>query len=234
LKLHALSRHQVKAISFDLDDTLWPIAPVIRAAEQALQDWFAREHPQVSARFDLAGMRAVREEVAAEMPHLAHDLSAIRLRSIERLLVLGGSDSNMASRGFEAFYAARNRVELFPGALLGLERLAGHFRLFSLTNGNADLKQVGLAQHFELSFSARSMGFAKPDPRGFRAVAEAAGLKPEQVLHVGDHPEQDVSGALAAGMQAVWLNREASPWPGEGPEPVSVRCVASLAALLLA
>lgn len=226
-------RGQIRAICFDLDDTLWPIWPAIVAAETALQQWFATEHPVVSARFDLTQMRAVRDAVALELPHLAHDFSAIRLYSIERLLQLGGSDPAAAHEGFEVFYAARNAVALYPDTTDALTRLRSRFRLYTLTNGNADLQRMGLDHWFAQSFSARTLGFAKPDPRGFAAVAAAAGLEPQQLLHVGDHPEQDVLGARAAGVQTVWLNRSGESWPLSVPAPNSVSCLLTLAAQLL-
>jgi FMN hydrolase / 5-amino-6-(5-phospho-D-ribitylamino)uracil phosphatase len=226
-------RSQIRAICFDLDDTLWPIWPAIVAAETALQQWFAVEHPAVSERFDLTQMRAVRDAVALELPHLAHDFSAIRLHSIERLLALGGADPARAHAGFEVFYAARNAVALYDDTASALARLRQRFALYTLTNGNADLQRMGLDHWFAQSFSARALGFAKPDPRGFAAVTAAAGLQPQQLLHVGDHPEQDVMGAINAGVQAVWLNRTDEPWPLTAPAPRSVKCLETLADLLL-
>jgi putative hydrolase of the HAD superfamily len=49
------------------------------------------------------------------------------------------------------------------------------------------------------------------------------------VLHVGDDPLADVVGAERAGMQSVWLNREAREWPAEWPLPT--RIVTTLAEL---
>jgi putative hydrolase of the HAD superfamily len=53
---------------------------------------------------------------------------------------------------------------------------------------------------------------AKPDPRIFHAAAQAAGVAPEAVLHVGDDPLLDVVAAVSAGMQAVWVNRAGQGW----------------------
>jgi putative hydrolase of the HAD superfamily len=53
---------------------------------------------------------------------------------------------------------------------------------------------------------------AKPDLRIFLAGAAAAGVSPHEVLHVGDDSHADGVGALAAGMQVAWLNREGHEW----------------------
>jgi FMN hydrolase / 5-amino-6-(5-phospho-D-ribitylamino)uracil phosphatase len=221
----------IRAISFDLDDTLWPIWPAIEAAERALIDWFALKHPAVTARFDLAEMRAVRDEVVAANAALGHDLSAIRRLSIECLLERAGADPAAAHEGFALFYAARNRVTLFPDVLPALRQLSARYSLLTLTNGNADLDAIGLAPWFEHQLNARALGVAKPDPRAFAALSACTGLAPAQILHVGDHGEQDVEGARRAGLPSVWINRGGQVWSGS-PAPIAVRDLRELDALL--
>ena len=88
-----------------------------------------------------------------------------------------------------------------------LQRLAARYPLLSLSNGNADLQRVGLADLFSGSISAREVGCAKPDPRIFEAACRLLNLEPAQVLHVGDDFELDVRGARAAGMATAWVRR---------------------------
>ena len=61
----------VHAITLDLDDTIWPIGPVIGRAETALGAWLRENAPRTAERWPLAAMRALRDEVAAEHPQLA-------------------------------------------------------------------------------------------------------------------------------------------------------------------
>jgi putative hydrolase of the HAD superfamily len=86
------------------------------------------------------------------------------------------------------------------------------YPVVALSNGNADVHRVGIGHHFHASVSAKSMGVAKPDLRVFLAGAEAAGVAPHEVLHIGDDAHADCVGALAAGMQVAWLNREGHDW----------------------
>jgi putative hydrolase of the HAD superfamily len=86
------------------------------------------------------------------------------------------------------------------------------YPVVALSNGNADVHRVGIGQHFHASVSAQSLGVAKPDLRIFVAGAAAAGVLPHEVLHIGDDAHADCVGALAAGMQVVWLNREGHEW----------------------
>ena len=203
----------IKAVCLDLDDTLWPVAPAIEAAERAMFDWLARRCPRITERHDVDSMRRVRDRVAEGFPHSRHDLSFLRMESIRTLAREAGYPEAIAGGAFEAFYAARNRVELFGDVHAGLRRLRGRFRLMSLSNGNADLDVIGLASLFECSIGAREAGAAKPDPRIFEALLERAGLRPEEVLYVGDDPHADVEGARRAGLHAVWIDRFGRPWP---------------------
>ncbi|HEY6545129.1 MAG TPA: HAD family hydrolase, partial [Dokdonella sp.] len=77
-------RARILAVSLDLDDTLWPIAPAIDAAERALDDWLRTHHPGVAETWSIAALRTLREQVALEHPHLAHDYGAQRRLTIAR------------------------------------------------------------------------------------------------------------------------------------------------------
>lgn len=198
----------IQAITFDLDDTLWPVAPVIAAAEQAVHDWFAERLPPVAARFDVEGLRQLRMEVANRHPDKAHDLSAMRRLSLREACRRSGVDEAHAEPAFQAFFRARNRVTLYPEAAPTLARLAEHRPLVALTNGNADLRLTGLHQWFRFSVSAIQAGAAKPDPQMFHHAAERLDLPAHRILHVGDDPDRDVAGARAAGYRAVLLDRD--------------------------
>ena len=79
---------KIKAISLDLDDTLWPILPTIERAEKMLHDWMVDHAPMAAALFSSpAALREIRDHMATNRPELKHDLSAVRrLNQITRLL----------------------------------------------------------------------------------------------------------------------------------------------------
>jgi putative hydrolase of the HAD superfamily len=206
----------VRALTLDLDDTLWPIDPVIRQAEQAAQDWLARHAPATAARHDIAAMRAWRAEIARRHPELAHDLSQLRRLSIAQALQAAGDDPALAEPAFEVFFAARQRVVFYDEVPAALDRLAARYPLLAVSNGNAELVATGLSRWFVGSVSARDAGVAKPDPRIFAQACERLGLAAAQVLHVGDHLEMDVAGARGAGLHTAWVRRE-----GAGGAPAS-------------
>lgn len=221
---------RIRAITLDLDDTLWPVWPTIERAEQVLQDWLRERAPAAHALCERPGARAqLRAQALAALPGRTHDLSAVRLESIRLALAQAGEDETLAPPAFEVFFAERHRVDLFGDALPALEFLSQRCPLIALTNGNADVGRVGIGRYFSASVSAREVGFAKPDARMFQRAAEVAGVPAGAVLHIGDDPEHDGQGALAAGMQMAWINRSGKAW--DRPQWTPHLAVAGLDAL---
>lgn len=223
----------VRAVCLDLDDTLWPVEPAITRAEVAMMDWLARHCPRVLERHDAAGIRLLRAEVAAENPGRLHDLTFLRHATLERAIAGAGYAASMADGAFAAFFEARNRVELFDDVLPALERLAARYRLLALSNGNADLAVIGIAERFEFAVSAREAGAAKPHPGIFEWMLRRASLAPREVVYVGDDPMADIEGARRAGLHAVWVDRLCREWPATlAPPAHRVSGLEELVALL--
>lgn len=223
----------IRLITVDLDDTLWPCLPVIQRAEQLLFDWLSEQVPRITAQHDIDSLRAHRLAVARQNTHLAHDLTELRRLSLAILLSQFGYTEDLAEPACELFRRARNRVEPYPEVRPTLQRLQPHASLISVTNGNAQVEQTPLAGSFDHSLSAAEVGAAKPDPALFRAAISYAGVSPGQALHVGDDPELDVLAARRIGMLVVWVNREQRPWPTElGEAPVTLFDISGLPDLL--
>lgn len=199
-----------KAILFDLDDTLWPIAPVIAEAELTLQAWLAEHVPQVARQFSIEQMRLHRKELASARPELHVDLGALRRASLEAVFAHAGEDPAHVDGAMRHFFAARNAVTPYDDVLPGLLKLKHQVLLGTISNGNADLEVIGLAHHFGVSLAAADFGKAKPDPSIFLAACKGLGVAPQDAVYVGDDLKLDVEGAQRAGLRAVWLNRTGS------------------------
>ncbi|MBB1473574.1 HAD family hydrolase [Luteimonas sp. MC1782] len=214
----------VRAITLDLDDTLWPFAPIGVRIEHALDDWMRVHCPATAAMFPVAAMRALREQMHARHPQLAHDMSALRRLTIEHALRESGADLALVDPAYEVFFAARNEVEFYPEARDALARMSARVPVVALSNGNADLGRIGIRHHFAGSVSAQEHGAAKPDASIFLAACAHVGVAPAEVLHVGDHPEADVAGAARAGLRSCWINRRGAdgrlaPWRHRSATP---------------
>jgi putative hydrolase of the HAD superfamily len=208
-----LDTTKIRAISLDLDDTLWPVWPTIARAEIQMQGYLRSQAPLTAALMAEPLQRSqLRDTVIQAQAASAHDMSALRLGMIELALQRCGESPALAPEAFAVFYAARQQVDLYAECAGALARLAGRFPLLALTNGNADVHLVGIGHWFVGSVGAHTVGLPKPHKAIFDAAASALGCKPEEVLHVGDDALLDVLAALDAGMQSVWVNRQGASW----------------------
>ena len=205
--------HPVRAVAFDLDNTLWDVGPVLERAELRLHAWLSEHCPRIPERVSREQMRAARESLARDEPHNAHDFTYLRVAALARHARECGYDEEVALRAFEVFFAARNDLDLFPDVRPALERLQSRYPLATLSNGNADLARIGLAEFFVLSLNARQIGVGKPHPHCFERLAHDLRLEPHDILYVGDDPVLDVEAARAAGLKTAWVNRFAQQWP---------------------
>ncbi len=224
----------IQVISFDLDDTLWAVQPVIQQANLALYRWLDTNAPLFSAHYQLQDFDRLRDEVLGQQPQIAHSVTAIRLAVLRHGLTQSGYGVEDAERlthaAFEIFIAARNRVDFFQHAQQMLTELSAHYRLIALSNGNADIHRVGLGDRFEFALNADQVGQAKPHPLMFEQMLQRAEVAPEQVIHVGDHPEHDILGAQSCGLHTLWVNLAQIPWPA-GPAPdLEAHCLGEVVA----
>lgn len=101
----------------------------------------------------------------------------------------------------------------YPDAIPCLRALheAG-FRLAVVSNWDRTLHGIlhhtGLHGYFEFALASLEEGVEKPDPRVFRIALDRLGLAPKEAVHVGDHPVDDVQGAISAGIRPIHLDRE--------------------------
>ncbi|MFZ6655556.1 HAD family hydrolase [Undibacterium sp. TJN19] len=197
----------IKAVLLDLDDTLWPVAPVIRHAEAMLQQWMHAHVPVVAQNYTIEKMREYRNALVPTDPRFQYDLWALRMALLEKIFAEHGEDRSKAELAMAVFADARNKVSLYEDVLPSLEALAQKLTLGTVSNGFADLQAIGLASHFKVSIAAYRFGCGKPDPRIFLAACEALEMEPQHVLYVGDDLLLDVQGAQKAGLRGGWMNR---------------------------
>jgi len=222
----------VSVITFDLDNTLWDVEPVLLRAERAQQDWLLQHRPGAAEAFDHVALFEFKKSVWKRHPHLAHHVSQMRIQMLYELQLAAGYGEADALSGAEAAFAVflreRQRVELYAEALEVLERLAQRYTLGALTNGNADIYKTDAAEYFDFAFLAEDIGASKPHPDMFHAALRQAGVPAEQVVHVGDDPDHDVRGAREVGMRTVWVNLKGADWPGGEPADAEVNDLQSL------
>jgi len=203
----------IVAITFDLDDTLWPCAPAIEAAEQAYFNWIENKFPEITSAHNLSDMIAMRRSLLTTEPELKNDVTELRRRAtVDLMQPYGASDTDM-QEAMRVCIDARQKISFYDEVLSSLQELSFHYRLGSITNGNADLTAIGVGHLFDCELAATMQMPAKPASDMFLHACEVLGTQPERVLHVGDHPDNDVAAARSAGCRTAWINRTGEQYP---------------------
>jgi len=117
----------------------------------------------------------------------------------------------LAAELFERF-AHADAWEVFADAAAVLPALrAAGLRLGVVSNFDGRLPRLlaacALAKNFEAVVYSEEVGVEKPHPAIFEELLERLALPAGDVLHVGDSRRDDVEGARAVGMEALWLTR---------------------------
>jgi len=211
----------INAVLFDLDGTLYE-------NNEELEDW-ARERAQEL----LQPIQA--EELIRNLPQiLAHLESRTSAgsraeSSADRSLFLRGLIPGLTAPAIEfiteMYESWLQHVQLTPDAselLDALDSAAVPYGVVTNAPRSQRIKtfSLGLDARSDCIFISGEFGVNKPDPSIFQAAATCLGVPCGQILFVGDSPENDITGAHSAGMQAAWL-RHGRLWPEEhaGQEP---------------
>lgn len=103
-------------------------------------------------------------------------------------------------------------VSLFPDSVEVIKTLRRNGYLLGIvSNGPSELQNMkmdtaGIRDLFDIVIVSGDYGVHKPNRALFDIAAEKIGVKNEECLFVGDHPVNDIKGALGADMKAVWMN----------------------------
>ena len=224
----------IQLITFDLDDTLWRVDGVIRRAEQEMRTWLAPRVPEYST-VDTDTLQSIRRAVAVENPSIVHDLSKLReaiLRAtISHLGYPQARAAELAAGAFDVFLEWRHAVDLYDDAVPTLDQLAPSHTLAALTNGNANFQRAGLGRWFSFGYCSADVNASKPDPAMFVKALSRAGVAPQNAVHIGDNPVDDVEGAGRVGMRTIWLSRDDDSTPSDAAT-ATVRSLRDIPAII--
>lgn len=213
----------LKLITFDLDNTLWPVAQVIERAERASVNYLQQRFPEHASALSLEALIQLRLNLAKNRSNYWKNLTQLRIDMLKQALSqlnISANDVNQtAQTAFDAFYEERNKVTYFDDVIDTLTQLKERYILGAISNGNADIHKVGLGDYFAFHLCAEKVGEAKPHPLIFNTALNLANVKANQALHVGDHPTEDIDGARQAGMQTIWANLLNDVWPEDLAKP---------------
>lgn len=201
----------IKLLTFDLDNTLWDIDPVIIEAEKAMRQWIEEHVPEAIAHLENEQLRQTYQQVVEQHPEVAHHPTNFRKKLLYKVFTNASLAHDhaheMSEQAFFVFYKGRNQITLYHQAEDILASLSQRFPMIALTNGNANLKLIGIDRFFKAHFSAETEGKPKPHKAMFERALKHCNLSAHEAIHIGDHPREDIAAAADLGFQTIWFNQ---------------------------
>lgn len=203
---------KLKAVFFDLDDTLYTSFQAgDRRAYECLEAWAQQTFGEAGRGFDAAFL-AARKQLAAEQPDMPpiHDRVLFAQRALENM----GLNPIPHARKAAAIYwdAVFSQMTVRPGAPEFLDELRGRgIKVAVVTNMLADIQmeklvRLGLAERVDFLVTSEEAGIDKPQRAIFDLAMRKCGVQPDEALMVGDNFAHDIGGAHGADISGIWLN----------------------------
>lgn len=202
----------IRAVLWDIDDTIFDYASADRIG---MREHLGREGLPVgygSVEEALDAWRAITALHWARCAAGETDFAGQRRDRVREFLAraMGDAEADEWFARHAAHYEAA--WALFPDVLPVLDLLARDYRHAVLSNSSVHnqhrkLTVLGVRDRFEALVCAVELGISKPRPGAFLAACEALALDPHEVAYVGDEPDIDAAGAVAAGLTGIWLDR---------------------------
>ena len=201
----------IKAVLFDLDNTLYDFSTVHRQALAALAE-YGESRFDVPARRFLIAYQEADKQLKRELPHVAacHN----RIIICQRMLELLGLPSIVTPLElYETYWGTLLRImKPRDGAIELLNRLhRRHVQTAIVTDMTAHpqhqkIAALGFAGVLDAMVTSEEAGVEKPNPKIFLDCLHKLQIKPQEALYIGDSFERDIIGAHAAGLLPFWLN----------------------------
>lgn len=224
-----------KAIFIDIDDTLLDYIPCCReafdAAMNSLSGIAGLSAERSVSNNGLSGIAGPSGEdglfqtffeisgrLFSEAKHGLHTIAEVMELYPKEFIATIGYPESAVDPFKHAFRAAWGKTHtLMPEARETLEALrAKGYRLFAASNSFAHLQrsrleQAGILSFFEDTYISMDIGYDKPDIRFYQEALRRCGLRPHEVLMVGDSMTTDILGAQNAGLGVIFFNRRNEP-----------------------
>jgi len=207
--------HRIRAVTFDLWNTLIEVVSYTEARVNALHEAAARAGftGAVEAAAEAFRGSAAWYQREWRMRHVQVDSGARLDYMLGELGVeLAPADRAALAEEFEDVFL-RSPPPLKPGAFEAVTLLSPRYKLgvisdTGITPGRAMRRYFedrGLMNHFTSLVFSDETGLCKPHPDVFRQALRELGAEPYEAVHVGDLLRTDIAGAKNAGMKAVWV-----------------------------
>jgi len=215
---------KIKLITFDLDDTFWDIRSVIVNAEINSRKWVEDKIGEKINWGSFEDFMQIRDELIKNDKSLEYDLGMLRKKTIAhytKKYFNNKKDFNeFIEDAYRFFLKERHRVIFFKDVVRVLKKLSSKYKLGVLTNGNADVNKLEIGHLFDFSVSSVDVKSNKPKQGHFLKARELSQIDYKNILHVGDHPLNDIWGARKLGINAIWFNINNIEWDLDDEPPI--------------
>jgi len=209
----------IRAIFFDLDNTLFDHSRVVRLALHTTFHHFIGLHDGINFNTFLRCYLQNNDELWKGLA--SGDYTSEELRNLRFSMTL--DDLNLKTEltpSMNTFFMSEymNHHYWIDGARNICQYLSGKYPVGVITNGFAEVqrkkfKHLNLQEYVLYSITSEEAGVMKPNRRIFDFALTKSGTNAKNTLYVGDHFESDIIGAKQAGWKTAWYNPERLPKP---------------------
>ncbi|MBD62590.1 MAG: HAD family hydrolase [Gammaproteobacteria bacterium] len=215
---------KIKLITFDLDDTFWDIKNTIIRAEKNSRKWVEKRIGEEIDWGTFEDFMKIRNTLIKNDSSLEYDLGLLRKKIIahhtQKYFKNKKNLNIFIDKAFEYFLKERHKITFYDDVLSVLEKLSCKYKLGVLTNGNADINKLKIGHMFDFSISSIDVKSNKPEQNHFLKAQELSKVDFENILHVGDHPINDILGARNLGIEVMWFNLKKIDWVIDENPPI--------------
>jgi putative hydrolase of the HAD superfamily len=190
----------IRAVFFDLDETLYDREALVHELVAGQYGAFARELPGIS-----------RDHFVSRVLEMDDHGDGDKAQGYRRLVAGWQLNLDLADRLCADFWSNYDRHCSLPADTeTTLQVLRSHGkRLGVITNGGTErqrskLAALGLLDIFDVVLISEAEGVRKPSPEIFRRALERCSVEAGESVFVGDNPETDIEGARNAGLRPIW------------------------------
>lgn len=209
----------IKAVFFDLDDTLYDHSGTVDVALEALKEYL----PALRQRSDAVVRESYHtflEEYHRHFLEGTYSFDETHRRRWAAMLAhweIRDRDAEEMRAYWRELYLANQKLVAGAKELLEAVRFAGVAT--GIVTNNSVSEQLGKLRSLEVEHLidhlviSEEVGYSKPNERIFRIALERAGVQPDEAVMVGDHWENDIVAASRLGIRSVWFNRKRVQMP---------------------
>ena len=198
----------IRAVIFDLDDTLYGYEALDREARDRVKDYICGKLAIAGQRYDEAYSYG-RSETKRQLGDVAASHNRM-LYCQKTLEYLGVNPIPLSLQMYEIYWGTfLEKMCLFDGVREFMDRMHAHnITMMICTDLTAHIQHrkieaLGIADDIRYLVTSEEAGSEKPAPEMFELCLKKLNMVPEEVCYIGDSPVKDVEGARAAGMWAV-------------------------------